>query len=243
MKKINYFLFFILLAANIVAQNKPQMNVLTKDGKTVPFDLENITDITFTTTFTCGTSTIDYGGKTYNTVQIGTQCWLKENLDIGTIINTGQSQSDNGIIEKYCYNNDPANCTTYGGLYQWNETMLYDTTSGNNGICPTGWHIPKYSEVQALSNAVGGNTNALKEIGQGSGAGAGTNTSGFSGLLAGIWDGNVSRNINDVLHMWTSDQNSTKSSAYKMDLYWNDSIFQFNYAIKDIGISVRCLKD
>ena len=50
MKKINYFLFFILLAANIVAQNKPQMNVLTKDGKTTPFYLENITDITFTTT-------------------------------------------------------------------------------------------------------------------------------------------------------------------------------------------------
>ena len=50
-----------------------------------------------------GTPTVTYYGKTYNTVQIGNQCWLKENLDVGTMINTNSSsnkQTNNGIIEK-----------------------------------------------------------------------------------------------------------------------------------------------
>jgi hypothetical protein len=46
--------------------------------------------------------TIDYTGKTYNTVKIGIQCWLKENLDAGTMILGSQSPSNNSIIEKYC---------------------------------------------------------------------------------------------------------------------------------------------
>ena len=83
---------------------------------------------TFTTTFTCG-DVILYGGETYPTVQIGTQCWFQKNLNIGTMINGNANQTNNGIIEKYCYNNLAASCITYGGLYQWNEAMQYVTTS------------------------------------------------------------------------------------------------------------------
>src|ERR1035438_4575700 len=73
------------------------------------------------------TPTVTYAGKTYNTVHIGSQCWLKENLDVGTRINGSNDQKNNGIIEKYCYNDDTANCTKYGGLYQWDEVMQYAT--------------------------------------------------------------------------------------------------------------------
>lgn len=65
-----------------------------------------------------GTPTVSYGGKTYNTVQIDSQCWLKENLDVGTRIDGDHNATNNSVIEKYCYDNDTANCTTYGGLYQ-----------------------------------------------------------------------------------------------------------------------------
>ncbi len=133
----------------------------------------------------CGTLTVDYEGKTYNTVLIGSQCWLKENLDIGTMVTGVTDQTDNATIEKYCYNDDPANCDIYGGLYQWDEAMQYSTSPGAQGICPTGWHISTLAEFQTLSSAVGGDGNALKAIGQGSGGGEGTNTSGFSALLAG----------------------------------------------------------
>src|SRR5664280_2936541 len=129
-----------------------------------------------------GTPTVDYGGKTYNTVQIGTQCWLKENLDVGTMIHGIDTAKNNGIIEKYCFNDDPATCTAYGGLYQWNEAMQYVTTEGTKGICPSGWHIPTNAEFQTLGTTVSNDGNALKAVGQG---GTSTNTSGFSALLAG----------------------------------------------------------
>jgi len=64
---------------------------------------------------------VSYEGITYNTVQIGSQCWLKENLVVGTMIDSLQNQTSNSVIEKYCYNNDSTNCNTYGGLYQWGD--------------------------------------------------------------------------------------------------------------------------
>jgi len=86
-------------------------------------------------------ASFNYEGKTYTTIQIGTQCWLKENLDVGTRIDGSLNQTNNSptnIIEKYCYGDDPNNCTTYGGLYQWGEAMQYATTEGARGICPEG---------------------------------------------------------------------------------------------------------
>ncbi len=83
----------------------------------------------------------DIDGNTYNTVQIGSQCWLKENLNVGEMINGNENMNNNGTIEKYCYGNDLANCHTYGGLYQWDEMMQYSTTQAVQGICPLDWHI------------------------------------------------------------------------------------------------------
>ncbi|MBE0641338.1 MAG: hypothetical protein IH599_04835, partial [Bacteroidales bacterium] len=80
--------------------------------------------------FACGQNFLDHrDGQVYPTVTIGTQCWMAANLNIGIMVNSisnGTSHSDqsnNGIIEKYCYNNDPAYCDTFGGLYDWNEMM------------------------------------------------------------------------------------------------------------------------
>jgi uncharacterized protein (TIGR02145 family) len=192
-----------------------------------------------------GTSTILYEGKTYHTVQIGNQCWLKENLDVGTMIN-GSTQADsmrnNGILEKYCYNNDTANCSTYGGLYQWNEAMQYVTEEGAKGICPTGWHLPILTEFETLSSAVGGDGNALKEIGQGTGGGAGTNTSGFSALLAGKRNYNGGfTTLGDFAIFWSSTDTGATIVNY-LYLYFNDSNIYLNYRTKGDGLSVRCLK-
>ena len=93
-----------------------------------------------------GLPTVTLAGKIYNTSQIGTQCWLRENLDIGTRIDAAVEQTGNGTIEKYCYDNLDANCTIYGGLYQWNEMMQY-TTLVNQGLCPSGWHVPTLSLI------------------------------------------------------------------------------------------------
>jgi uncharacterized protein (TIGR02145 family) len=88
--------------------------------------------------FVCG-DTVDYGGQIYNTVLIGSQCWFKENLNVGTKTNSGSSeptcrevpsgwgmwscQIATSTVEKYCYDNLDSNCATYGGLYEWPEMM------------------------------------------------------------------------------------------------------------------------
>jgi uncharacterized protein (TIGR02145 family) len=193
-----------------------------------------------------GMPTVLYEGKTYHTVQIGNQCWLKENLDIGTMINSSteaDSMRNNGIIEKYCYDNDTANCTTYGGLYQWNEAMQYVTTQGAKGICPTGWHIPTLAEFHTLKATVNNNGNNLKAIGQGTGGGAGTNTSGFSALLAGMRHNYGSFfNLGANAYFWSSTGYGAKIAGY-LYLYYNGSSISLGSGIKDYGFSVRCVKD
>jgi len=199
-----------------------------------------------TATLSCGTSTVDYSGKVYHTVQIGTQCWLKENLDIGTMINSttsGFEQTNNGVIEKYCYDNNAANCATYGGLYEWTEAMQYVRTEKAQGICPTGWHIPTYAEYQTLENSVGNDGNALKAIGQGSGSGVGTNTSGFSGLLAGYRYSNGNFYLLGTnTYFWSSTESDATSALY-VYLRNNNSYISNIYNSKYYGYSVRCVQD
>ena len=114
----------------------------------------------------CAIATVDYGGLTYHTLQMGTQCWLKENLNIGTMIGKNTDQTNNSVVEKYCYNDDEANCTTYGGLYQWAELVQYLNGASNSttwnpvpagnvqGLCPPGWHIPSEPEYYALKSII-----------------------------------------------------------------------------------------
>jgi len=190
-----------------------------------------------------GTPTVDYAGKTYNTVQIGSQCWLRENLDVGTMILGSQNQSDNDTIEKYCYYNIPAYCNTFGGLYQWNEAMHYDTTAGVRGICPPGWHMPTLAEFQTLSATVGGDGNALKAIGQGTAAGAGTNTSAFSALLAGYRDYyGLLNGLTYLGYFWSSTQ-IYASIAFYLNLSGFDANVSLYFNTMPFGYSVHCLKD
>ncbi len=73
------------------------------------------------TPWVCGDPLIDArDAHSYTTVKIGTQCWMAENLNIGTMVNGSSDQLNNSTIEKYCYSNNTAYCDVYGGLYQWN---------------------------------------------------------------------------------------------------------------------------
>lgn len=101
-----------------------------------------------------GTPTVTYDGQVYNTVQIFSQCWLKENLNVGEMINAPAFPSQNGFIEKYCYDNDSFNCIEYGGIYHWAELMNYNYNAGTQGICPEGWHIPTDEEFKILYGCV-----------------------------------------------------------------------------------------
>ncbi|MEI7813057.1 MAG: FISUMP domain-containing protein [Ignavibacteria bacterium] len=184
-------------------------------------------------------SPITYSGKTYHTVKIGTQCWLKENLDIGTMIDVKQDAGDNGRIEKYCYDNNSSNCAKYGGLYQWDEAMAYSTTPGTKGICPNGWHIPTKAELETLASSADNFRDALLEAGQLTG----TNTTGFSALLAGNRDGyGYFGNLAYNTYYWCSTVYDA-ASAYYMYLNGNDSNIYRGYSSRSYGFSVRCVED
>ncbi|MDR3665370.1 MAG: FISUMP domain-containing protein [Ignavibacteriaceae bacterium] len=228
---------------NWTIPNTPSTNCKVKITSTNSSDtnsISNLFQIYQVPTNPCpGIPTVTYAGQTYNTIAIGDQCWLKENLNDGTMINGSLSDSANGIIEKYCYNNDSNNCAIYGGLYQWKEAMQYSQIENAQGICPTGWDIPSENDFTTIKNLAGGNGNPLKEVGQGTG----TNGIGFSALLAGAAGGDGTYNFlgNDAIFWSSTNYNSTKS--YNFELTKTDStIFQgiFNQIV---GLSIRCINN
>ena len=121
--------------------------------------------------------------------------------------------------------------------------MAYGYTPGTMGICPTGWHLPTTTEFETLSSSVNNNGNALKSIGQGTGDGAGTNTSGFSSFLVGqrIWSGTFDGSTN-IIFYWSSSEGGLSFSDI-MYMYDNDNIINNNYYTKSYGLSIRCIKN
>ncbi len=211
--------------------------------------------------FNCGDYFIDpRDNQEYNTVLIGNQCWMRENLNIGTMIN-GSNQTNNGTIEKYCYNNDASNCDTYGGLYQWNEMMQYVTTEGVQGICPDGWHIPTDTEWKILEGELGmstsdadntewrGNTQGNMICGNGylwNDGNMDSNTdfakSGFTGLPGGYRNTTgLFYNLTYSAIFWSSSEGGT--NAWSRHLHYSHTeVFRYNDN-KAIGFSVRCVRD
>ncbi len=200
--------------------------------------------------FSCGNPVTDTrDGKIYNTVLIGAQCWFAQNINVGTKVLGNTNQTNNGIIEKYCYMDDVNNCNVYGGLYQWDEAMQYSTTEGVKGICPTGWHLPTDAEWTTLTTFLGGEAIAsgkMKETGTthwlSPNTGA-TNSSGFTALPGG------SRHLNfgffDLAYyasFWSSSQGIATDAWYR-DLYYNNEHVYRYYNGKTYGFSGRCLQD
>jgi uncharacterized protein (TIGR02145 family) len=220
-------------------------------GKGVGYWVKVKTDgaIVFDTTpaiDSCKSKAFIYQGKFYHTVKIGDQCWMAENLDVGTMVTGVTEQTDNDTTEKYCYNNDPLNCALYGGLYQWNEAMQYVTTEGAQGICPAGWHVPTWPEFETLALAVADEQNALKAVGQGTGGGAGTNSSGFSALLAGGRNPSGSfSGPGDFTRFWSSSVLGGRLGWARLTLdSYGGNILSFPNTSSTVeGYSVRCLAD
>jgi uncharacterized protein (TIGR02145 family) len=206
-----------------------------------------------------GIPTVTYEGQVYNTALIDNQCWLKENLNVGEMINANTNQANNGVIEKYCYDNDSANCDEYGGLYKWSEMMEYASTQGVQGICPPGWHIPTNDEWYILEGTVDSQYPVGHPIWnpygfQGYDAGLnlkstsgwyfkgnGTDLFGFSAFPGGKYYyiyGFIGLGSNGTF--WSST-NSTR--PWSRDLYEHSDGVDINNNNPDNGRSVRCLKD
>ncbi len=187
--------------------------------------------------FTCGNNLTDIrDNKVYPTVHIGSQCWMATNLNFGTVLVSTQDQRDNCIWEKYCYSDNPVNCITLGGLYQWDEIMQYDETPADQGFCPPGWHIPTENDWNTLfavytNNGFAGSP--LKFSG----------FSGFNALLAGTNYYNTSWDFKGfATFFWSSTLHSpTKAWAHGMND--PDPSVSVYPATRVSAFSVRCLED
>ncbi len=178
---------------------------------------------------------------------VGNQNWAPYNLNVGTKVSFSASQLDNSNVEKYCYNDLESNCTTYGGLYQWNEMMQYVTTEGAQGICPAGSHIPSDNDWKILEMALGMNQ-ATADLTSWRGTDQGTQlkAGGSSGLnfpMAGYRNlGPAFASIDTRELIWSSTQNGTNAWLRNTD----SSNVQFRRDgsnDKGQGFSVRCLKN
>lgn len=194
-------------------------------------------------------TSVNYEGQVYHTRVIGNQCWLDENLNIGIMTNGDFNQTNNNTIEKYCYENNPSNCTTYGGLYQWDEMMQYTYSGGVRGICPDGWHLPSNNEWTVLSNFLGGSDIAggkMKEKGTvlwnppNTGA---SNWSGFTALPGGYrYVDSTFKDIRSSGNFWASTECGAIEAKYVSLNYLFEKAFFLNLP-KSVGFSVRCIKD
>jgi len=191
-----------------------------------------------------GLTSVSYSGQTYNLVTIGTQCWFSQNLNVGTKLAAGSTlPSNNSLIEKWCYSNSDANCTTYGGLYTWAEANQLATTCNTNsctpsspsqGICPSGWHIPTDSELTTLVNYVGANPGTQLKSG---------GASGFNFLLAGTRSSAGSfYDLSLLGYLWSASEDTASQAWYRIVYSTDASVVRYNY-IKTFGYSVRCIKN
>jgi uncharacterized protein (TIGR02145 family) len=187
--------------------------------------------------FICGNNFNDIrDNKLYPTVQLGSQCWLAANLNFGTIIASTQDQRDNCVSEKYCYNDNPVNCTNQGGLYQWDELMLYDNTPADQGFCPPAWHIPTENDWNTLfanyiNNGFAGSP--LKYSGY----------SGFNALLSGARHIDKSWEFQGFATLFWSSTSYIGYKAWAHGMNDPDPSVSVYPASRANAFSVRCVHD
>ena len=193
----------------------------------------------------------DIDGNVYNTVIIGDQVWMAENLKVTHYRNgdpvpnvTDDTDWKNLTTGAYCnYDNNTNNSATYGCLYNW-----YAVNDSRN-IAPEGWHVPSNAEWQILINYLGGSSVAggkMKETGtthwNSPNTGA-TNESGFSALPGGYRHRSGSYDsMGSGAPLWSSTEYDS-GNAWARALSGNYSEVHHGNSTNLFGFSVRCVRD
>ncbi|MCX6245856.1 MAG: hypothetical protein NTU98_14265 [Bacteroidetes bacterium] len=187
--------------------------------------------------FTCDNTLTDIrDNSTYPTIKIGTQCWMATNLNYGNLIPSTSMQRDNCVVEKYCFSDNSANCATTGGLYQWDEVMIYNAAEGIQGLCPPGWHIPTENEWLTVFNYYTNNgfaASALKSTGY----------SGFNALLAGVRFHNTTWDFDGFASLFWSSTSHGPSKAWAHGMNSFDPSVSYYPGNRSNAFPVRCIKD
>jgi uncharacterized protein (TIGR02145 family) len=194
----------------------------------------------------------DKDGNHYNTIIIGNQEWMSENLrvthyqDGSKIPNIKEDNTwKNLTYGAMCWpdNDSITKRTEYGGLYNWNSII------DNRKLCPVGWHIPTDQDWTVLSEYLGEDQTAggkMKEAGTAHwviiSLGA-DNSSGFTALPGGLRNPNgLFAALGSYAYFWSKTENDATTSWVRSIGYGSDKLFKLT-SPKINGLSVRCLKD
>ena len=239
----------------------------TTGTKTIKLEVKDTGGLTDTvihqiTVSTACLTVTDIDGNTYQTIQIGDQCWMAENLKVthyrnGDPIPCITSNSDWGSLTTgaYCnYDNNASNVAIYGRLYNWYAV------NDNRNIAPEGWHLPSDAEWKQLEMYLGmSQTEADKTDWRGTNEGGklkengtlhwndpnngATNESGFTALPGGQRDDDGGYfDMGNLALFWSSTERSNYY-AWSRTLSYNESEIRRLYYHEGSGFSVRCVKD
>ena len=194
----------------------------------------------------------DIDGNVYNTVIIGTQTWMIENLKTtkyrnGDPIGTSSPSSLNltNLLApsfQWSYENKENNTDIYGRLYTW-----YAVTD-SRGVCPIGWHVSTDAEWSTMIRFLGGEVaayNKLKESGNTHWIkyDNGTNELGFKALPGGLRNGNGTFvDMGNRANWWSTTELGQYDAWYYMMSYDLNEVFR-HVTLKRNGLSVRCVKN
>ena len=216
------------------------------------YENKDFTPIDTTTTIpTPMTPLTDIDNNVYNTIRIGEQVWMAENLRTtkyadGTPIPKGDDLITSTTVPYWYYpNNDATNKPVYGLLYNWKAVMRdspssSDSPSGVQGICPTGWHVPSDAEWKQMEMTMGMSQNDAYNT-------------GWRGNIAAKLSGNVgwatSTTDNAAGNLSAPDRNISGFSALPAGSYYGiysnfgtDAYFWSASAYDDSFVWQRCLK-
>lgn len=271
MKLFCILLSFLFVATNFTAcgsddkVSAPEISTESSDAKAVGYSSSSISKKSSSSTLLKKSSSsskpavaseLSYGtlvderdGQQYKTIVIGTQTWMAENLNYA--INTS-----------YCYQNSADYCEKYGRLYTY-----YDADT----VCPKGYRLPSQEDfailLRPLSTAVyeerldknyDDAVFAIKSLtdweespwdyrgddGEISKMPEATNSTGFSALPAGYWNGRNFSSVKRESYFWcTTDGPEHDGTKYAMDVEYRSFAVSFYWWEKTYAYSVRCILD
>ena len=200
--------------------------------------------------FSCGDVLTDNrDNETYNTVEIGTQCWFAQNLRAGldsdmSTTNPNTASNDDRI-EKHCLYDDVSNCNeTNGAWYNWDEAMGYSTAERAQGICPDGWHIPSDGEVKTLEIELGMSQAQADDTGwRGTDQGTKIKTGGSSGFEFNLIGFSVPSWFTGETWLMTSTKNGDNFYYRNIQASQPGINREGNGRITQLSTTVRCLKN
>ena len=201
-----------------------------------------------------GTNTVTdcRDGRIYKTVAIGTQTWMAENLNYADSLAMSNLKGNS-----WCYENSVDSCAKYGRLYTWTGAMNLASSyqsewassvisTPQQGVCPTGWHVPTDAEWTTLVDYLGGFRTAgavLKSTGGWNEDGNGTDAYGFLALPAGKrdYDGDFGGG-GYYAYFWCAPENGAFYAYYRF-LSHDSAYMGLDNTNKYHAFSVRCVKD